>query len=220
MRALGVQMDLAPVADLKVKGAYIASLHRAFSARPRPGRDDGARLAARHERLQRRDRAQALARSRIGDATPTTGPASVPPLATLERRDMRPFNTELARGARVVMVGHLTSERPHRAGSAGQRVAARPALPAGQGRPRRGHHHRRAQHGGRLPLARPEPRARGGPGAARRCRLGTGLQRITRCKAIAKIRAAIDSGALPRDQAVASSRRIVALKSSYGLAPR
>jgi beta-glucosidase-like glycosyl hydrolase len=39
-------------------------------------------------------------------------------------------------------------------------------------------------------------------------------------KAIAKIRAAIDSGTLPRDQAIASARRIVALKSSYGLAPR
>ena len=39
-----------------------------------------------------------------------TGPASVPPLATLEGRDMRPFNKELSRGARVVMVGHLTSK--------------------------------------------------------------------------------------------------------------
>jgi len=39
-------------------------------------------------------------------------------------------------------------------------------------------------------------------------------------RAIAKIRDAIASGALPRDQAVASARRIVALKSSYGLAPR
>jgi beta-glucosidase-like glycosyl hydrolase len=39
-------------------------------------------------------------------------------------------------------------------------------------------------------------------------------------RAIAKIRDAIASGALRRDQAVASARRIVALKSSYGLAPR
>ena len=35
LRGLGVQLDLAPVADLTVPGSYMTSLHRTFSADPR-----------------------------------------------------------------------------------------------------------------------------------------------------------------------------------------
>ena len=94
MRALGVPMDLAPVADLKVKGGYIASLHRASPAIPKKvaAKARAWRLGMRE--CGRRDRAQALARSRVG-AQLAHGTASVPPLTTLEDRDMRPFNKEL-----------------------------------------------------------------------------------------------------------------------------
>jgi beta-N-acetylhexosaminidase len=218
MRDLGVQMDLAPVADLKVKGAFIASEQRAFS------RDPG-RVAALA-------RAWRLGMNASGVATVLKhwpghgsagnshdGPASVPPLATLEKRDMVPFDTELSHGARVVMVGHLMS--------AG---LTEPGLPASES-----------------PRALGYLRAKAGPdvvivtdalnmaaassslgltpaGAAVRA-LRAGADWALICgrhpiRAIGTVRDAIASGRLPRAQAVASARRIVALKSSFGLAPR
>jgi beta-N-acetylhexosaminidase len=218
MRAMGVQMDLAPVADLKVKGAYIASLHRAFSHNP-------AKVAtmARAWRLGMNDsRVVTVLKHWPGHGSARnshTGPASVPPLATLERRDMRPFNLELARGARVVMVGHLTSKG-----------LTEPGVPASESRTAL--HYLRAKAGPNvviitdaLDMAAASTSLGQGPSRAAVRALRAGADWALVCsrhpnRAIAKIRDAIASGALPRDQAVASSRRIVALKSSYGLAPR
>ena len=218
MRALGVQMDLAPVADLKVKGAYIASLHRAFSRDP-----DRVATMARAWRLGMNDSDVATVLKHWpghGSATNShTGPASVPPLATLERRDMRPFNTELARGARVVMVGHLTSSG-----------LTDPGLPASESP--RALHYLRAKAGPdvvivtdalNMAAASHSLGLKPARAAVRALRAGADWALVCSAhpiKAVAKIRAAIDSGALPRDQAIASTRRIVALKSSYGLVPR
>jgi beta-N-acetylhexosaminidase len=218
MRTLGVQMDLAPVADLRVRGSYIASLHRAFSHNPAT-----VATMARAWRLGMGDSNVATVLKHWpghGSARNShTGPASVPPLDTLERRDMRPFNLELSRGARVVMVGHLTSKG-----------LTEPGVPASESPAAL--HYLRAKAGpdgviitDALDMAAASSSLGLSPARAAVRALRAGADWALVCshhpgRAIAKIRAAIDSGALPRDQAVASSRRIVALKSSYGLAPR
>jgi beta-N-acetylhexosaminidase len=218
MRALGVQMDLAPVADLKVKGSYIASLHRAFSHNPTK-----VATMARAWRLGMGDSNVATVLKHWpghGSARNShNGPASVPPLDTLERRDMRPFNLELARGARVVMVGHLTSKG-----------LTEPGVPASESPAALRYLRAKAGHDvviitDALDMAAASVSLGLKPARAAVRALRAGADWALVCshhpsRAIAKIRAAIDSGALPRDQAVASSRRIVALKSSYGLAPR
>jgi beta-N-acetylhexosaminidase len=218
MRALGVRMDLAPVAVLAVKGAYIASLHRAFSRNPR--------------KVASKARAWRLGMHKAGVVTVIkhwpghgsagnshTGPAAVPPLATLERRDMRPFDIELSRGARVVMVGHLTSKG-----------LTAPGVPASESA--RALHYLRAAAGPEvviltdaLDMAAASRSLGLSPAGAAVRALRAGADWALLCGhhpllGVARIRAAIASGALPRVQAEASARRIVALKSSYGLAPR
>jgi beta-N-acetylhexosaminidase len=218
MRDLGVRMDLAPVSDLAVRGAFIDSQDRAFSRDP--------------HRVAALARAWRVGMNGSGVATVLKhwpghgsagdshdGPASVPPLAALEKRDMVPFDTELSRGARVVMVGHLMSTG-----------LTEPGLPASES-----------------PHALAYLRAKAGPDvviltdalnmAAAASSLGltparaavhalrAGADWALVCgrhpiRAIGTVRDAIASGKLPRAQAVASAQRIVALKSSYGLAPR
>ncbi|MFL6139905.1 MAG: glycoside hydrolase family 3 N-terminal domain-containing protein [Frankiaceae bacterium] len=109
MRKLGVLMDFAPDSDLAIPGYYIASQHRAFSRWPnhvstdvkawiRGMRASGVPTVVKHWPGH-------------GQATNThTGAATVPPLSTLETRDMIPFNAALAIGVPAVMVGHLRSE--------------------------------------------------------------------------------------------------------------
>ena len=108
MRRLGVRMDLAPVADLAVPGAYIDSLGRAFSGDP-----DAVTARVRAWRLGMRDAGVVTVLKHWpghGSASNSpTGPARVAPLAELEGRDLLPFDRELADGAPVVMVGHLLS---------------------------------------------------------------------------------------------------------------
>jgi beta-N-acetylhexosaminidase len=132
---------------------------------------------------------------------------------------MRPFNLELSRGARVVMVGHLTSKG-----------LTEPGVPASESPAAL--HYLRAKAGpdvvvitDALDMAAASSSLGLNPARAAVRALRAGADCALVCshhpgRAIAKIRAAIDSGALPRDQAVASAGRIVALKSSYGLAPR
>jgi beta-N-acetylhexosaminidase len=218
MRRLGVQMDLAPVSDLAVRGSYIASLHRAFSP-------DVARVAAL-------DRAWRVGMNKAGVVTvlkhwPGHGsardshsnPASVPPLTTLERRDMRPFDAELSHGARVVMVGHLTS--------AG---LTEPGIPASESP--RALRYLRAQAGpdvvvltDALNMVAASRSVGLTPASAAVRALRAGADWALVCsphplRTVATIRDAIAADVLPRAQAVASARRIVALKSAYGLAPR
>lgn len=106
MRALGVDFDLAPVADLKVNGYYIERQDRAFSATPSTA---GAYATAWY---------RGMAAQRVltsvkhwpghGQSTDThTGGASTPPLSTMEQRDMAPFGIAMSNGVRSVMVGHL-----------------------------------------------------------------------------------------------------------------
>ncbi len=123
MRRLGVDMSLAPVADLKVPGAYMAGLHRAFAANPKEvGRDaiawsrgtEGAGVTPVVKHWPGH-----------GHARDThTHAARIPRLAALTRRDMVPFRMALRAGVPAVMVGHLQA-----------RGLTRRGVPASQSRP-------------------------------------------------------------------------------------
>ena len=218
MRRLGVRMDLAPVADLSVRGAYIASLGRAFSADP-----DVVMAHARAWRLGMRDAGVVTVLKHWpghGSASNShTGPARVAPLAELEQADLVPFRRELADGAPVVMVGHLlsagltrdgvpTSESPHalrylRRSAGPDTVIVTDSLSMAAA----------SSSLGISPVRATVRALRAGADWAMACD-GSPL------RAVAAVRTALASGALPRAQAAESARRVLALKARWGLAPR
>lgn len=217
MRRLGVRMDLAPVADLAVDGTYLDDLGRAFDPRPRE--------------VARRVRAWRLGMADAGVVTVVkhwpghghagnshTGPARVPPLATLEGRDLVPFERELADGAPVVMVGHLLSKG-----------LTRGRVPASLS-PRALRYLRRSAGDetvvltDSLTMAAASSSLGISPARAAVRALRAGADWAMTCdtaplRSVARIRRALDRGTLPRDQAVASARRVLSLKARWGLAP-
>lgn len=218
MRRLGVRMDLAPVADLAIAGYYMDDLGRAFSADP--------------QEVTRRARAWRLGMADAGVVTVLkhwpghgqtgnshTGPARVPPLGTLERRDLLPFQAELAEGAPVVMVGHLLS-----------RGLTRGAAPASLSR--RALRYLRESAGpdtviltDSLAMAAASSALGITPARAAVRALRAGADWAMPCDArpmgtVNAVRDALRDGRLPRRQAVASARRIVELKAFWGLAGR
>lgn len=217
MRRLGVRMDLAPVADLAVRGRYIDDLGRAFGHRP--------------AEVSHRVRAWRLGMADAGVVTVVkhwpghghaanshTGPARVPRLRHLERHDLVPFERELADGAPVVMVGHLLS-----------RGLTRGQVPASLS-PRALRYLRRSAGPetviltDSLAMAAASTSLGISPARAAVRALRAGADWAMTCDAaplrgVAAIRRALDRGTLPRAQAVASARRILALKARWGLAP-
>ncbi|HWH27919.1 MAG TPA: glycoside hydrolase family 3 N-terminal domain-containing protein, partial [Mycobacteriales bacterium] len=214
MRALGVQMALSPVADLAAPGGYVAATGRGFSADPH--RAAGAAAAW----------ARGLLRAGVVPAVkhwPGHGGAgdshdsapTVPPVDVLAGRDLLPFDAVLRTGAGVVMVGHLRS--PH---------LTEPGLPATLS-----------------PNAMRVLRQRAGPGAvvltdsvsmaasssavgltppqAALRALQAGADWAMSCVdplgAVATVHAALDQGRYPRAAAVASARRVLAVKQRTGL---
>lgn len=213
MRRLGVQMALSPVADLAA-GGYPEATGRAFAADPQ-------RVAAASVAWS-----QGLARAGVLSAVKhwpghghaadshTTAPA-VPPLVALEGSDLVPFDAVLQSGASVVMVGHLRSEG-----------LTEPGLPATLS-----------------PNALRVLRERAGPAtvlltdsvsmAASSSALGlapaqaalralqAGADWAMSCvdpmAAVDAVQAALDGGALSRAAAVASARRVLAVKHGVGL---
>jgi beta-N-acetylhexosaminidase len=218
MRRLGVRMDLAPVADLAVPGAYIDSLGRAFSGDP-----DAVTARVRAWRLGMRDAGVVTVLKHWpghGSASNShTGPARVAPLAELEERDLLPFNRELADGAPVVMVGHLLSR--------GLTVDGLPTSLS-----RRALHYLRRSAGpdtvlltDSLAMAAASSSLGISPVRASVRALRAGADWAMACdaqplRAAAAVRQALADGTIPRDQANASARRILALKARWGLAPR
>jgi len=218
MRRLGVRMDLGPVADLAVPGYYLHDLGRAFS--PYPGK------------VARRARAWRLGMRAAGVVTVVkhwpghgrtrdshTGPARVPPLRTLQGRDLVPFERELAAGAPVVMVGHLLSRGLTRGGvptslSPGAlRYLRRSAGPD------------TVVLTDSLAMAAASSSLGISPARAAVRALRAGADWAMACdaaplRAVAAIRGALDDGTLARERAVASARRILALKARSGLAPK
>lgn len=218
MRRLGVRMDLAPVADLRVPGRYIASLDRAFSGSP-----DAVTARARAWRLGMRSAGVVTVLKHWpghGSAGNShTGPARIRPFADLQDADLLPFDRELAAGAPVVMVGHLLSAGLTRDG-----------VPTSESRPALRYLRSTAQPGtvvltdslamaaastslGISPVRATVRALRAGADWAMTCDAGA-------LRAVTAVRHALASGALPRARAEASARRILALKARWGLAPR
>lgn len=106
MARLGVDMDLAPVTDLGIRGYYIEQTDRAFSADPaKVGAYAGAWQAG-----MRAARVAPVAKHWPGHgqaANTHDRPATTPHLSTLEKRDLLPFGDLLRVGIPAVMVGHL-----------------------------------------------------------------------------------------------------------------
>jgi len=218
MRKLGVRMDLAPVADLAVRGKYIDDLGRAFSADP--------------ERVVAADRAWRLGMgdARVatvlkhwpghGSATNShTGPARVPPLDRLEGHDLLPFERELADGAPVVMVGHLlsrgltTGKVPTSLSPRAMRYLRRSAGPDV------------VVLTDSLAMAAASSSLGISPATATVRALRAGADWAMACdasplRAVTAVRRALDAGSLDRQQAEASARRILGLKARWGLAPK
>lgn len=106
MRDLGVDASLAPVADLAIAGQYIAGTDRAYSADP----GTVAAYAGAWQEGLREAGVVPVAKHwpGHGEAANTHGrPAPTPPLSTLEGRDLLPFTALLQSGVPAVMVGHL-----------------------------------------------------------------------------------------------------------------
>ena len=132
---------------------------------------------------------------------------------------MVPFNTELSRGAPVVMVGHLTS-----------RGLTERGVPASESP--RALHYLRTKAGDdaviltdSLTMAAASSSLGISPTRAAIRSLRAGADWALVCnrhplRAVSAIRNAIATGHIPRARAVASAQRIVQLKTRYGTAPR
>lgn len=106
MARLGVDMDLAPVADLAIPGYYVEQTDRGFSRDPAAV----AAYAGAWQAGMRSARVAPVAKHWPGHgqaANTHDRAATTPPLSTLERRDLLPFADLLRAGVPAVMVGHL-----------------------------------------------------------------------------------------------------------------
>jgi beta-N-acetylhexosaminidase len=106
MRRIGVDVDLAPVADLLVPGYFIAEQHRSFAARPQRV----ARFAGAWQRGLRDSGILATVKHwpGHGHAEDTHNHLAVtPPWSQLRTADLVPFDALLSAHVPAVMVGHL-----------------------------------------------------------------------------------------------------------------
>ncbi|MCA1721970.1 MAG: glycoside hydrolase family 3 protein, partial [Actinobacteria bacterium] len=91
MRALGVDMDLAPVADLSVPGMYMEQTDRAFSRTP----SGVSAFAGAWQQGMRAAGVAPVAKHWPGHGSAANThdrAATTPPLSTLEQRDLLPFD--------------------------------------------------------------------------------------------------------------------------------
>lgn len=106
MHALGVDMDLAPVADLLVPGHFIAQEHRAFASDP----DRVGRYVNAWQRgmLGVHEVTTAKHWPGHGHSDDTHKAIAVTPkLSYMKTHDMVPFDASFSAGIPAVMVGHL-----------------------------------------------------------------------------------------------------------------
>jgi beta-N-acetylhexosaminidase len=214
MRGLGVQMALSPVADLAIPGFHPADTGRAFSADPH--RVAGAAVAW----------SRGLERAGVLSAVkhwPGHGQAvdshyaapSVPPLAALEGRDLLPFDAVLGAGADVVMVGHLRSDGltepglPATLSPNALRVLRERAGPATVLLTDSVSMGASSSEIGLLPADAALRSLQAGADWAMSC--------VDPFAAVDAVQAALDAGHLAREGAVASARRILAVKQPLGL---
>jgi beta-N-acetylhexosaminidase len=106
MHALGVDVDLAPVADLLVPGYYMAQTHRAFAKSPTTVSHyvrawiDGMRAA----------RVDTTVKHWPGHGHATDshqGTSTTPPFSSLKTHDLIPFNNAIKDNVPLVMIGDL-----------------------------------------------------------------------------------------------------------------
>jgi beta-N-acetylhexosaminidase len=210
MRALGVNMALGPDADLAIPGYYIAKAGRSFSADPKQvgvavnAWNDGLRAAG----------VQGVVKHwpGHGQASDThVGGAITPAWSVLQRRDLVPFKAAFAHQDVAVMVGHL-------------RVPGltEGSLPASQSRT--AIRTLRAQAGPRalivtddLSMAAASKTLGISPSQAAVRSLVAGADIAMICwapldPATSAVTQAIDSGRLPRSQAIASAQRVLRAK--------
>lgn len=108
MRALGVDVDLAPVLDVAPRGDLVADeADRAFSDDPQVVAADGLAYAAG----LRAGGVAAVVKHFPGlghaDVNTDLGPSTGPPLSSLQAVDLRPFESAIGAGVPAVMVSHV-----------------------------------------------------------------------------------------------------------------
>ena len=218
MRALGLTMSFAPVADLAVRGYYIDNLGRAFAADPG--------VAARKVRAWRTGLQDAGVVPVMkhwpghgGARDSHTRPARVAGLTELEKRDMVPFDHEFERGVPMVMVGHLQSAGLTERGTpASQSPGAMAYL-----REKAGPQTVIVTDSLSMAAASSSLGISERTAAVRALRAGADWALVCSSNTAAvvdAIRSAIASGRLPRAQAITSVRRILELKLRAGLLQR
>jgi beta-N-acetylhexosaminidase len=212
MRALGVDMDLAPVADLSVPGKYMEQTDRAFARTP----SAVAAYAGAWQQGMRAVHVAPVAKHWPGHGSADNthdAAATTPPLATMEQRDMVPFASLMQAGIPAVMVGHLQVPG-----------LTEPGTPASLS-PRAYRYLRQRAGAGRLLITDSLSMgaiSRGAhltPGAAAVRALRSGADMI--CidgggpgAVIDAVQRAIAAGSYPRAQALTSVRRVLAVKRS------
>jgi len=217
LRQLHVSVVFGPVADLDVRGRYMSSLGRCFSAKPGVV---GSHVVAWVKGLRK---AGVLATVKHwpghGWASDTHGGAArVPSLSRLRREDMVPFERAFAAGVPLVMVGHLQS-----------RGLTEPDTPASLSPSAL--RYLRSRSGDDAVIvtdslsmaATTKALGIGTPEAAvRALRAGADLALFASGDpdaVVDAVTAALRSGRLPRARAEESALRILALKRRAGLAP-
>jgi beta-N-acetylhexosaminidase len=210
MRALGVDMDLAPVADLSVPGKYIEQTDRAFSRSP----SGVAAYAGAWQQGMRSVRVAPVAKHWPGHGSAANThdrAATTAPLATMEQRDLVPFASLLRAGVPAVMVGHLNVPG-----------LTEPGTPASLS-PRAYRYLRDRAGAGRLLVTdslnmgaiRIGAHLTPGQAAVRALRAGADMVCIDPggpAPVIDAVQRAITSGSYPRAQALTSVRRVLAVK--------
>jgi beta-N-acetylhexosaminidase len=211
MKGLGVGMDLAPDMDIAVPGYFIATEHRSFSNDPQQvaisgdAWNDGLRAAGVSGVVKHWPG--------HGQANDThVGGSTVPPWSVLQRRDLISFAVAFAHHADAVMVGHLQVPG-----------LTEGSLPASESPTAL--RTLRAQAGTSvlimtddLSMAAASTTLGITPAKAAVRSLVAGADVAMACWApvdqvISAVTQAIDTGRLPRNQAVASARRVLKLKT-------
>lgn len=212
MKRLGVNYNLAPVADLLYPGSYMARDGRAFKSNPVI---NGRYVKAFSLGLRDAGVAATVKHWPGGGAVADThiGAGRTPSWGSMQRRDLVPFRTAFAGGVDSVMVGH-----PSVPGLTG-------GVPASQSRP--AFIALRQQAGPNavimtdalaMAAVTSSMRQSQGQAAVRAIASGADLalvQGINPFTIVSKLAAAIRTGQIPRARAVASARRVLAAQERW-----
>ncbi len=215
MRRLGVTVDLAPVADLKVRGKFIARAGRAFSHDPATV---GSYVSAWDAGMRRANVATVVKHwPGHGSAADThIGSSTTPNWRTVQSRDLVPFLTAFANGARAVMVGHLSVPGLTKTGLA----ASMSPVALATLRSETGPDVVIMTDSVTMPAVTSAMRQSVKAAAVRALRAGSDIAMVNGVDPMliaAAIAEALRNGSLPRAQIVASVNRVLALKQQLGL---